>query len=590
MVPIRVEMGSLVPIYPSVPPDQEMRAIAPSLGRRAGASAGGWGPQSLGIHLVLLAVVVGAMAVVLGSGSIFNPDEGSYHLQLRALRGGSWVLHTDAERFDPDGSFYPVVYADRTVDGFVPLAKHPLWPFLGLLASRLVGPGAAFAVLGGLGVMVTATAGWFVARLREEAWAPFAFWVAALAPVTVTATIGWAHAAAAAAGGVALLGARVLLRGTTWAGPALLVAGCASSVMLRTEGLLFNLALAAALVLIGAFDSKGRIRAWSVAGAVLAISISAFAVESLWIRSIIGADSPNLEPRRQAGGEAIGFVAGRVQATRIAVLEPSGGAIGALGLVSVAVAAYLAFRWVRSSARPVEGWAVAALAAMAWSLVRVGMGDDEAITGLLPAWPLAVVGLAAVGWDVGRRFSVEVLCSGFFAAGVLATSYPDGGSIQWGGRFLTPLTVPLGVVAAAGVHRLWRAGRSLMTPVAIVALALVPLAHGVFVVATTKAHSRKVFDVIATERAGLSLTTSRELPRMMWDYPDVPWLLVEVDDGRQARLPTVLAALHDDGPEVVSLVVPAVERGQAEDALRRARWQVVSTADASPWVVLVARP
>ena len=74
------------------------------------------------------------------------------------------------------------------------------------------------------------------------------------------------------------------------------------------------------------------------------------------------------------------------------------------------------------------------------------------IPGFLPAAPVLVLGVvAALVEGVARPTWLVLLTAVLYTAALFLTQYPDGGNFQWGGRFLTPLVVPLAAVAAIGV-------------------------------------------------------------------------------------------------------------------------------------------
>src|SRR4051812_15732536 len=88
-------------------------------------------------HLAMLLVLLIGLAAATSAGDSFATDEGSYELQLRALDHGSWVLKSGTEQLDSTDAHYPVAFAEHTADGWVPLAKHPAWPWLALVTSKV---------------------------------------------------------------------------------------------------------------------------------------------------------------------------------------------------------------------------------------------------------------------------------------------------------------------------------------------------------------------------------------------------------------------------------------------------------------------
>ena len=124
----------------------------------------------------------------------------------------------------------------------------------------------------------------------------------------------------------------------------------------------------------------------------------------------------------------------------------------------------------------VVGAAVAtALIALRWVL-----GPDDSVTGLLVAWPAAGAGVLRA-LRTGRQPPAVVAIAvgaGVIAAAVLATQYEIGGGLEWGGRFLSPVTVPVAVVAAIGVATLSRHARR---AVAVVSAATAAMGLGILI-------------------------------------------------------------------------------------------------------------
>ncbi len=77
---------------------------------------------------------------------------------------------------------------------------------------------------------------------------------------------------------------------------------------------------------------------------------------------------------------------------------------------------------------------------------------DDFVTGLLAAWPIVLLP-GPVRLDGTQPSAERALLGGCLAVRprVLATQYAEGGGLEWGGRFLSPVLVPLAVVAAAGL-------------------------------------------------------------------------------------------------------------------------------------------
>jgi hypothetical protein len=166
----------------------------------------------------------------------------------------------------------------------------------------------------------------------------------------------------------------------------------------------------------------------------------------------------------------------------------------------------------------------------------------QPIAGLAPAWPLAVVGLAAWRWraaPVAER--VLAVTAGLFTGGVLATQYSEGGGLDWGGRFFACLAVPLAVLVVGTFDRLRAAqvgsGRPVGRPVLVAAVVLGLLLPAGAAAMTTESlrddHAGIADRVVATEAtAVVSLVPA--INRLSWrTVPEVRWVTaVDADDAR----------------------------------------------------------
>ncbi|MGN6693607.1 MAG: hypothetical protein ACTHN0_05470, partial [Aquihabitans sp.] len=414
------------------------------------------------VHVVVLVAVLVGIVVATNQPDSFTTDEGTYELQLRALDQGSWSWTSGTESIDPDGTHYPIAYSAQTEDGgWVPMAKHPLWPWVAAQAAKATGTDHAYDVIGSLAIVLVAIAAWFLAAARAPGLPRGAFWLAGLAPVTVTATFGWAHAASAAAAGAAVLGAAWLVpregpvgRNRAALGLALVAVGVAGGILLRTEGLLFAIALAGALVIGG--RQIGRSWGWSVGSGAVVVAWAGLVVkaEDVWVRAITGAGSTTLSPRSGGGVEASGFVDARIQGAIRSLLDVEGRAAAMVVFLAVLGTAIAAVYVVRGERRGLRAWHAGMVVIALAFLFRVYWLPNLAVRGIFIAWPIVIVGLAAAGALLWRRLALETTTVVLYAGAILLTQYPDGGAIQWGGRFFAPLVVPLSVMIAVGVQRL----------------------------------------------------------------------------------------------------------------------------------------
>lgn len=527
------------------------------------------------VHVLLLVAVLVGVAVATNQPDSFTTDEGSYEVQLRALDQGSWewdagTAHLDP---DPDGSHYPIAYSSKVDDGWVPIAKHPLWPLAALQVAQVIGVDHAYDVLGSLAVVGTALAAWFLAGRRDPGLRRSAFWLAGLAPVTLTATFGWAHGASAAAGGLAVLGAVALVDPDrrsgapgAWLPAAMVAAGIALGILVRTEGLLLALALVGGLVVGG--RQAGRSWRWSIGwgGAALVASAVVVKVEDLWIRSIIGTGTQSLVAREGGGVAASGFVDARIKGATRSLFDIEGGSATALVVIILLLAVVCAAYVARGEQRWARRWHLAMLAVILAFAFRAWWGTDHIVRGIVVAWPIMVIGVACAGAALWRKVALESTVVVLFVGAILATQYPDGGALQWGGRFFAPAVVPLALLAAVGVQRLLAADDAARAAssdpdeppvgrVLVVALVLVPFVLGTWMCAENRSFAMETLDEIDAQAQDLAITPAAQIPRMMWRH-DVPWLIVdETDEGQD--LEATLDALYDDpdAPDEITLVM-----------------------------------
>jgi hypothetical protein len=194
-----------------------------------------------------------------------------------------------------------------------------------------------------------------------------------------------------------------------------------------------------------------------------------------------------------------GFIASKVVAFVITWLLPSyslgpGDAL----LVGAVVFGAVAARLARTRSSESEGVRLFAVVAAAAGVGRLLFGAD-AVPGLLVAFPLFVIGLAAAGRTTWSGTAARLLGTAFalFAVAVLATQYGGGGSGEWGGRYFAiglPLAVPLGLLALLETSR--RLDRRTVT-ICGASVVVLSLALSVLAVATLRESHRKVDAMVA---------------------------------------------------------------------------------------------
>ncbi|MDQ6798559.1 MAG: hypothetical protein M3011_11185 [Actinomycetota bacterium] len=511
---------------------------------------------------MLLAVLFPVMSP---QGTV-SSDEGAYALQAKALQHGSWAYDYKAAPLDPDGHAFPVVLSNRHGDQYYAYIQHPSYPVLLNGVSALVGFTLGLHLLALLGTLGIAVSAWLMAGEIDPRFARAAFWVAAVSPALVNGYLVWAHTLAAAIAGMTL----VLLVRTVRRGPAgrrtvVMAAGLAAGVLLRSEGLLFAsvvAVVAAAVAWRRPADACGDVsppgicvRAASAAVALAGLACPAVAaalLERLWTRHIVGGGYDNLHDR--AAGTP--WLPGRLSAAWHDLLQGSYTGSGRM-LAPFALFAFVGFgalalrRWRDDSV--VALW-IGAAVAVGLAAVQFVVYPLEPISGLFAAWPVALLGLVLVRWRrEGPVVPILGATAGLFALLVLSSEYPDGGGVEWGGRFYFPLLVPLAVLAVVGL-----AGRLAEAPsagryVATGLLASVALSGGLLGVASgarMRADAAGLAAAVARHPSPVTVTTVPALPRVVWSTDqNLSWMLTD-----SAGLRDLLMDLRSRGLTEVAVV------------------------------------
>jgi hypothetical protein len=523
-------------------PDLAAPPARPSLARRL------W-RAPLWAHAAVLAVFLLVLLPVMSPQASFTQDEGAYALQARSLAHGSWAYEYKAAPLDPHGRWFPVVLSSTDGSRFYTYAKHPLYPVLLGWAAAAAGTALGLHLVPLLGAAAAAVAAWLLAGEVDPSLSRPAFWVAAASPVLVNGMLLWAHAPSAAAAGFALVAAaRMVRRGPTLPTVALAGLAVAAGVLLRSEGVLFAGALAAATAVVQLRRVGARAAIAGVA-VVAAPAVVAAVAERAWIRAIVGSRVNDLAVRADAG-HTTAFLPGRLTGAVHSLLQahdsaPAAGlpVLAALGLVA-GLAALALRRWGDRSRRDL---AIAAAGVVLLYAIRFALHPTEAVTGLFAAWPLSVLGLLLLRRrDRDATVDLCLVSLSLFAAVVLLTEYPGGGGLEWGGRFFSPAVVPLAVVATASL-----AGRLRSVPAAarrsataaVVVLATAPAAFGLLTVGAARADQGRFIAAAARHPATVTVTTVDVYPRLAWRTHDrLNWMLTD-----DAGLPDLLGTLRSAG-------------------------------------------
>lgn len=492
----------------------------------------------------MLAVCLVGIWPLLELSSVFSSDEGSYATQARVLRSGDWDMGYAFSEADPEGTFVPFHGASIDDGRVVPYAAHPLWPTALQRASSLLGETVGLRVMGVASVVLLAAVAWALAGdLGFTGARPWAFWLAAASPVLGNAWLVWAHGPSAAAGGLLVLGVVRAMRRPQWL--VLGAAGAVLSVMLRSEGLLWAAAVSAALLVLGA-DARARVSGLGIGLA----SVAALVVERAWTASIIGVSLTSSDggtlARRSGGADFVERLGGlRTALLDGALADRQARALGLAAVLLVVGAVVLAVRGSRASVRWVVGGSALALA------LRVAVAPSDPIPGLLAAAPALL--LAAWWRPRGRIDRWLPGAVGLFLAAVGATIYVDGGALQWGGRFLSPMTAVLAALAGVGLLRILDADMSGQARVgsalaaSVVLLLLVQAAAAVVVPDRVRRDTAAAVGRVLDLGPRVLVTEGGQVARLDWQgWPERCWIAVP-DDATPEDLRELLGVLARSG-------------------------------------------
>ena len=406
--------------------------------------------RPLVLHLAALALVLLALVPVLGTGASFSADEGAAIVQARSLsRGDGWIVEHPAPAVDPAGVHYPLENSDQGTRGAAPYAKHPLYPALLAVADR-VGGVTAMVLLSLAGTVAAAGLAALLARALDPALARPTLWVVGLAsPLFFDGFLVIGHTLGAAlAAGAVLLALRALDRRTVPAALAVAPA-VAAGVLLRTEFLLFAIALAAAVLVVGLVARRPAFAVLTSAVTVVAAGAARMG-ERAWTARIIGPSVRGAVSASLPGGG----VPGRVRGFVLTWLTPGYGGSNPVDLALLAMLGAVVLAACVLRRRPHDEAAVIVLsvAGIAAAALALMAGPSNVVPGLLVAFPPAAAGLVLVRRGTvataGARLGLGV--AALFSLAVVATQYQRGGSGEWGGRYFAlalPVAVPILLLA-----------------------------------------------------------------------------------------------------------------------------------------------
>jgi len=511
-------------------------------------------------HVALLALFLLVAFPLMTPDGAYTSDEGAYALQVQVLQDGGWAYEYRAAPHDPNGDFFPVVLSDEGADGRrYPYAKHPAFPLLLRAVSAVVGLVLGLHLLQLAAVVTTAAAAWLLAAEFDRSLSRPAFWLAAASPVLVNGYLIWAHAPSAAVAGLSLVAALRTAKGGLRGWPPVALAGLTAGVILRSEALLFAGAVVAALAWT-MLRQHGVMTAAVTAAAVGAPPALATYLEGKWVNSIVGAATQGLGVRH---GQGDAYLVGRVKGGWHELFRGDYANDTASMLTLIALVAVVVFGAMALRRHNPHGWLGRLVVPCAIAVVALGarlaLAPGEPVSGLFAAWPVALLGLLLVPWRAARP-AVRMLgaAGGLYLVAVLATQYPQGGGLEWGGRFLSPAITPIAVLAVLGLRDRIKmlAGaddsRRRAAFAALTAVAVASATLGLATVGWRKVTTGRLVAAVARHPADVTVTVEPSLPRLGWRLDgEIPWM--HADPG---EVPRLLATLREQGVHRVAALLP----------------------------------
>jgi hypothetical protein len=372
--------------------------------------------------------------------------------------------------------------------------------------------------------------------------------------VVVNAYAVWAHALSAGVAGLtAYVAIRALRDGITAGRVFCLALGIGTGVLLRSEGLLFAAALAAVIGLVGAIRLAGRhpraLTGVVLAGLIAVAALGANRLEGRWVSSFAG--HANAKSDYVSGGDTP-YLAGRIEGAShvladVNYFEGRGDPLTPVKTLLTVTATLLAGMALSRRSRQAGMMAMAALGVVVILLGLRFLGPPDTAPGIIAAWPVAIVGLLLFKWRAAtqtERLLIGIVGLEVFAT--LTTQYPEGGAIEWGARYLSPLYPLIAALAALSLYRNFRETASdsrwrVVRP-ALALLAILAAGAGLYGQAGVRKHLDRPLDRIEVAE-GPVVTSDEWFAQVGYrTYPDHEWLHVP-----ESEIPTALTKLAAAG-------------------------------------------
>lgn len=492
-----------------------------------------WVCGSVWRSTAVLTVIVCAALPLMHTQMTWTSDDGGYHLQVEALQNGSWSISDPAAAVDPTGASFPYVNSQHNGDRYFPAAPRPLWALVLQLGQKIGGDVYGFLAPSIIGAIATCVACWFLSERLLKGSGAVGFWVAAVSPVMFNAYLAWAHAPDAALCGFAMLAcARAYeeekLRVRTLA---LIVLPFGVGCLLRSETLLLAFVAIGLLFLL-------RVRkkdVWASVGlAISGILVLGFVGASeLWRRHIMNGGEAQLPSVKSKSG----YLLSRVHSASNSLFRGSGYDPNAskLCFLILAIAAALvmyARRYRSEKAKIIVPAAIGlVLASFVWRFITV---DRDFVDGLFAAWPVVMICAFALSPSFTKpKLSLRAYM--FVTAGLvlllsIATQFEEGGGVEWGGRYLSPIVPILAALVASSEAIRWISSLSKVSFASLVLVCALPITSGL----VASAQSRSYADIDAQLEAlpiKYVVTTIEHAARIYWRTTDkLTWVYANAND------------------------------------------------------------
>lgn len=503
------------------------------------------------VDLALLAFAAVLLALTLPTSAPFSTDETQYAHQVDLLIDGTWSYEWPGQAIDPEYRLRPFGVAGES--GISPYIKHPAYPWALAQSVQLLGEELGLRLLGVFGLVLAALAAYYLAQAVFPGTERWAFWLAALGPAAIDASLLWAHAPAAALAGWLLYSAVSVGVSARPAAPMAAVGLFAFlGPFLRRELIIFGVAVAVMLFALGVVHRKDR-AAVLTTGALALVATAVGAVLTRWWTAAISGQTVGTSLDSETDSLrllSLDSLPDRLEGVYRVLLrgdfrDGPGGALAVAALISVGIAVWAVIKRNRTIVAAGLGTATVLI------FVRLLAAPDAISTGLLVAYPVVVFGALALRRPWPRRLLPVVLSGGLFVVGVALTITSVGGGLEWGGRYLRPLTVPLAVLCAQGVREAAEVYRDRALVALLGGVVLLPLVAGF--IAVERERDRNV----ELQRAllgieGPAVVVEGFRPRFLpWErFADEAWFA----NLRADELPETLSALSRGGLDEAILV------------------------------------